>query len=101
MNDSAQLQLVALRAYASGYRGCLMETDRYLFFQCSRNGSVKRLKEYPMADFIDLDHFKAMMLKFMIPTTFLRPPMPIEALTMAELDRVHAQLGKNAGAKSF
>ena len=90
MEGSTQRQVVALRAYASGYRGCLIEADSYLFFQCSRSGPVKRLKVYPKSDFIDLDHFKAMMLKFMIPTAFLRPPVPIDGLTIAELDRVHA-----------
>lgn len=94
MRGSAQSQIVALSAYASGYRGCLMDAEHYLFFQCSRKGSVKRLKIYPKSDFIDLDHFKAMMLKFMIPTTFLRPPVPIDALTLDELDRVHAHMKK-------
>jgi len=79
-----------LRPYAAGYRGCLSDDDGYLFFQLTRKRGIKRLKDYLRQDFIDNDHFAAMMMKFMRPSAFLRPPVPIAALTLAELDRVHA-----------
>ncbi len=86
------MELLLLRAYAAGYRGCVIEADSYSFFQCSRNGRVKRLKKYSKTEFSDLNQFKAMMQKFVSPPSFLQPPIPIDALTLEELDRVHATL---------
>jgi hypothetical protein len=85
------VELLLLRAYAAGYRGCVIEEGGYCFFQCSRRrGKVKRLKSYAASEFADLDHFKAMMQKFVSPPSFLQPPVPIADLTIGELDRVHA-----------
>ena len=86
------MELLLLRAYAAGYRGCVIEESGYLFFQCSRKGRVKRLKHYPKSEFADLSQFMAMMQKFVSPPSFLQPPLPIQALTIEELDRVHGQL---------
>lgn len=87
---AGRMEIFALRSYAAGYRGCLIDDDGYLFFQFTRKSGLKRLKDYPKQDFIDNDHFAAMMMKFMSPSAFLRPPVPIAELTLAELDRVHA-----------
>jgi hypothetical protein len=85
------MELLLLRAYAAGYRGCVIEERGYCFFQCNRRrGQVKRLKSYSTSEFADLDQFKAMMQKFVSPPSFLQPPIPITALTIEELDRVHA-----------
>jgi hypothetical protein len=86
------MELLYLRAYGSGYRGCVIQSDGYLFFQCSRKSGLKKLKGYPKTDFDDLDHFKAMMQKFITPPSFLKPPIAITALSMEELDRAHAQI---------
>jgi len=86
------MDLIYLRAYGGGYRGCAVSRDRYLFFQCSRKRGLKILKSYPKEEFIDLDHFMAMMQKFISPPSFLRPPVAISELTMPELDRVHGIL---------
>ncbi len=86
------MELIYLRAYGSGYRGCAISRDRYHFFQCSRKSGLKILKSYPKAEFVDLDHFMAMMQKFISPPSFLRPPVAISELTMEELDRVHRKL---------
>ncbi|RJQ80084.1 MAG: hypothetical protein C4519_10050 [Desulfobacteraceae bacterium] len=88
------MEIFALRAYAAGYRGCLIDNEAYVFFQYTRKGKCKRLKDYPRTDFEDNDHFAAMMMKFMGPSAFLRPPIPIDGLTLAELDRVHALVRK-------
>jgi predicted glycosyltransferase len=89
------MKVLALRSYASGYRGCLIDEEFYSFFQITRKtGRSRRLKQYPLTDFIDPDHFMAMMLKFMTPTVFLRPPVPISALTIEELDRISAVIHK-------
>jgi hypothetical protein len=88
------MEILALRFYAAGYRGCLIDDDGYTFFQLTRKGRYKRLKAYPKSDFTDNDHFIAMMMKFMTPSAFFRPPVPIAALTLEELDRVHALIKK-------
>jgi hypothetical protein len=82
------VEILALKAYASGYRGCVVDGQRYLFFQHSREGRLKELKSYPVGDFSDTEHFIAMMHKFMSPGAFLRPPITIRSLTLEELDRV-------------
>jgi hypothetical protein len=84
------MEIFALRSYAAGYRGCSIDEGGYLFFQYTRKGGLKRLKCYDRGDFDGNDHFAAMMMKFMTPSAFLRPPVPIDALTLEELDRVHA-----------
>jgi hypothetical protein len=88
------MELIYLRAYGSGYRGCAITRDRYLFFQCSRKKGLKILKTYSHEEFADLDHFMAMMQKFISPPSFLRPPITIAGLTMQELDRVHRELSE-------
>jgi hypothetical protein len=90
------MELIYLRAYGSGYRGCAITRDRYLFFQCSRKKGLKILKTYSHEEFADLDHFMAMMQKFISPPSFLRPPIAITDLTMQELDRVHRDLCNNS-----
>ena len=92
MHASCNIQILALRRYASGYRGCLVDQQRYVFFQYSRNGRLKELKSYPRSEFDDLLHFVSVMQKFMSASAFLIPPIPIEALTINELDRLDAQL---------
>jgi hypothetical protein len=86
------MQIVALMASGRGYRGCLFDGDGYQFFQYSRKGRLRKFKRYPAAEFSDHDHFAAMMMKYMIPSAFLRPAVTIEALTLTELDRVNALL---------
>jgi len=86
------MEILALKAYARGYRGCLVDDREYTFFQYTRNGRVRRLKAYPRGDFTNHDHFAALMMKFMSPGAFMRPAVPIAELTLAELDRVNAIL---------
>lgn len=85
------MELLLLKAYGSGYRGCLIEQDSYLFFQYSRKRGLKRLKSYPRKDFKDTTQFMAMMQKFITPPSFFNPPIPINALVKEELDRVHRE----------
>lgn len=86
------MELLLLKAYGSGYRGCVIEDSRYLYFQFSRKKGLKHLKSYAKHDFRDTSHFMAMMQKFVSPPSFLRPPIPIRELTLEELDRVHAEV---------
>lgn len=86
------MKLLLLRAYAAGFRGCIVDDHDYYFFQCSRKGMVKRLKSYPKKDFVDQKHFIAMMQKFVTPPAFLQPPVSIADLTLEELERAHARI---------
>lgn len=88
------MQLLTLRSYAGGFRGCLMDAHEYRFFQFRRKSGLKILKAYPKDDFIDLHHFLSMMQKFMTPSAILNPPIPISELTLAELERVSVELKK-------
>ena len=82
------MQLLALRPYASGFRGCLIDSREYSFFQYGRKGRLKILKSYPKSDFSDFYHFIAMMQKFMTSSSMIIPPVPIKELTLDELQRV-------------
>lgn len=90
------MELLYLRAYGSGYRGCAITWDRFLFFQCSRKKGLSILKSYLKEEFTDLEHFMAMMRKFISPPSFLRPPVTIDGLTLEELDRVHRKLSSKS-----
>ncbi|MBT8339585.1 MAG: hypothetical protein HKP58_08160 [Desulfatitalea sp.] len=49
--------------------------------------------------FDDHDHFTAMMAKYMVPSAFIRPPVPIKALNAQELARVYAIIRKKVKAE--
>jgi hypothetical protein len=86
------MQLLALRPYASGFRGCLIDSHFYSFFQFSRKKPLKILKRYPKGDFSDLYHFVGMMQKFMTSSSMIIPPVSIQELTLSELERVAAEM---------
>jgi hypothetical protein len=86
------MALLYLKAYGSGYRGCVIQAEGYLFFQCSPKRGLKPLKWYPKTEFEDLSHFMAMMQKFIAPPAFLSPPLAVPVLTMEALDRANAQI---------
>lgn len=86
------MELLFLRAYGSGYRGCIIDDTRFRFFQASRKRGIKFLKDYPRDDFEDTSQFIAMMQKFVTPPSFLQPPVPIKELTLESLDRLYPDL---------
>lgn len=90
------MEIIALKAHTRGYHGCVVEADDYVFFQLSRKGKLRRLKAYARDDFDDHEQFQFMMMKYMTPSAFLNPPVPIAAITLKELDRVHQILRKRA-----
>ena len=83
------MKVLALRAYGSGYRGCLIDKGAYLIFQYTPRLGFKILKSYPRGEFQDYLHFIAVMQKFMSPAAFIVPPAPIQAPTLSELQRIH------------
>ena len=86
------MELLYLRTYGSGFRGCIIDDTRFRFFQVSRRKGLKFLKDYRRDDFEDTAQFIAMMQKFVTPPAFLQPPIPIEELTLENLDRVYSDL---------
>ncbi len=88
------MELLYLRAYGSGYRGCIIDDTRFRFFQVSRRRGLKFLKDYPRDAFEDTAQFIAMMQKFVTPPHFLQPPIPVEDLTVECLARIHADIRK-------
>ena len=88
------MELLLLRAYGSGYRGCIIDDTRFRFFQVSRRRGIKYLKDYQRDAFDDTAQFIAMMQKFVTPPSFLQPSVPIEELTMESLDRIYPSIGK-------
>jgi hypothetical protein len=97
MQEPSIMEIIALLEYSGGYRGCLFEDGNYVFFQYTRKGRFRRFKSYPGSDFTDPDQFAAMMTKFMRPSAFLKTPLPIAAMTLAELDRIQALMRQNPG----
>ena len=96
----AELKLLFLRAYGSGYRGCVIDGTRFRFFQVGRRKGLKYLKEYSREAFEDTAQFIAMMQKFVTPPAFLQPPIPIDDLTLETLDRIYPKLkNKKKAAK--
>lgn len=83
------MKIIALKAHTRGYHGCLVDGEGYMFFQLTRNGRLRKLKRYPLDEFEDDDHFIAMMAKYMHLSAFIRPPAAVDALTLAEMDRVY------------
>ncbi|MDA8139043.1 MAG: hypothetical protein M0036_10355 [Desulfobacteraceae bacterium] len=92
------MEIVALMASGWGYRGCLFDAGEYLFFQYSFKGRFRPLKRYPAGVFSDHEQFTAMMMKYMIPSAFCRPPLPIAGLNLPELERIYRIIQKNATA---
>lgn len=96
------MKLLALKAYGTGYRGCLIAEGEYRFFQYTPRRGFRLLKTYPQDTFEDDLHFIAMMQKFMSPSAFIVPPVPIARLDADELRRVdqerkNKKAGKDGG----
>jgi hypothetical protein len=87
-----RMQLITLHSYPGGFRGCVVDTRRYCFFQYRRKSGFKILKSYPKTDFVDLHHFLSMMQKFMTPSSIIFPPVEIEDLSLEALERMSREL---------
>jgi hypothetical protein len=82
------MRLLSLRRYASGYLGLLEEEAGYLYFSISRRGRLRRLLLWERSTYQDLRHVRFVLGRFMPTSAFLRQPLPMSELCLAECDRL-------------
>jgi hypothetical protein len=77
----------------SGYRGFLEDRDQYIYFRASSK-RIRRLQAYDKVSFSSHDHFIGLMSRFFPLTGFFSKPVPIDSLSMGELDRISDRSSK-------
>ncbi len=78
------MKIISIKSYRNGYTGIFEEDDRYVLFNLSKKGKLKKINEYNKEEYVDYNHFVGMMSKF-IPC--LKEPVKIESITIEELER--------------
>ncbi len=86
------MKIINIRLYRTGYTGIVEEDDKYVLFNLSKNGKLKKINEYNKEEYVDYNHFVGMMSKFIPYGSFLKEPVKIESITIEELDRVLSYL---------
>ena len=86
------MKIISIKSYSSGYTGIVEEDDKYVLFNLSKKGRLKRLNEYNKEEYVDYNHFVGMMSKFIPHGSFLKEPVKIESITIEELDRALSSL---------
>lgn len=86
------MKIINIRLYRTGYTGIVEEDDKYVLFNLSKNGKLKKINEYNKEEYVDCNHFVGMMSKFIPYGSFLKEPVKIESITIEELDRVLSYL---------
>ncbi len=82
------MEIIALKKHPRGYHGCLIDESGYLFFQLSSKGRFRPLKRYARSDFENDAQFVAIMTKYMHPGAFMKPPVPVDEISLEALDQV-------------
>lgn len=82
------MKIISIKSYSNGYTGIIEKGDKYILFNLSKKGKLKKLNEYNKEDFADYNHFVGMMSKFIPYSTFLKEPVKVESITIEELDRI-------------
>jgi hypothetical protein len=85
------MHLIGYKAYRSGYFGCLVDKDRYIYFLFAK----KRFREivtYPKEDFESFHHFVAFLHKFVPLHFFLRRPLRMASLGTRDLSAIGRRL---------
>ena len=83
------MKIIGLRSYSQGYTGIIEEGDRYSFFILSKKGEVKKILNYYKEDYPTYEHFVGVISKFAPPSFFLKEPIYVQSMTIAELDRIY------------
>ena len=81
-------KILSLRSYSNGYTGFIEEKDCYAFFQFSRKGELTKIMEFEKSDYRDFGHFLGGITKFFPLNFFLKEPITVESISIAELDRI-------------
>jgi len=82
------MKLICLRSYSIGYTGFIEERDSYVYFIFPRKGKLKKLLKYHKADYGNYSHFIGGISKFISFSYFLKEPVVLESITIAELDKI-------------
>lgn len=86
------MKIISIKSYSNGYTGIVEEDDKYVLFNHSKNGKLKKINEYNKEEYVDYNHFVGMMSKFIPHGSFLKEPVKIESITIEELDRVFSKI---------
>ena len=81
-------KIISLRSYSQGYTGIIEEDDKYVFFNVSKKEKIKRLLNYK-EDYPTYEHFVGAISKFAPPSFFLKEPIYVESMTIAEIDKMY------------
>ena len=81
------MKIINIRLYRTGYTGIVEEDDKYVLFNLSKKGRLKRLNEYNKEEYVDYNHFVGMMSKFIPYGSFLKEPVKIESITIEDLEK--------------
>ena len=86
------MKIISIKSYNNGYTGIFEEDNRYVLFNLSKNGKLKKLNEYNKEEFVNYNHFVGMISKFIPHSSFLKEPVKIESITIEELDSVFSKI---------
>jgi len=81
------MKIISIKSYSNGYTGIFEEDDKYVLFNLSKKGRLKRLNEYNKEEYVDYNHFVGMMSKFIPLGSFLKEPVKIRSITIEELEK--------------
>jgi len=82
------MKIICIKSYSNGYTGIFEEDHKYVLFNLSKNGKLKKINEYNKEEFVDYNHFVGIISKFIPYSSFLQEPVKIESITIDELDRI-------------
>ena len=82
------MKIICIKSYSSGYTGIFEEDHKYVLFNLSKNGKLKKINEYNKEEFVNYKHFVGIISKFIPYSSFLKEPVKIESITIDELDRI-------------
>ncbi|MBW2568021.1 MAG: hypothetical protein JRD93_17665 [Deltaproteobacteria bacterium] len=86
------MKIICIKSYSNGYTGIFEEDNRYVLFNISKKGRLKKINTYNKEEYTDYNHFVGMMSKFISYGSFLKEPLKIESITIEELDRVFSKI---------
>lgn len=80
------MKIINIRSYRTGYTGIVEENDKYILFNLSKNGKLKKINEYNKEDFVDYNHFIETISKFIPYSSFLKKPIKVKSINIKTLE---------------